>query len=199
MALDTTASVAENIVLGEALTLTFSPDNRKVAVATRLFYSKGFVLYSQCPGENVRLLTRDVDYRLLFKIPGLRDEVGLHSAYAAIELITYEPDATYGINYRSLGESATFNSDDLRRHFERNYSFERVCFHALLKSDNTIPTVGELASNATQLVPATIDYRSSLGTVERTAEEAALTALVSYSETGAGGSGGETVSDGGMF
>lgn len=200
MALDTTASMAENIVLNEALSLTFSPDNRKVAVATRMFYSKGFVLFSKCPNENFRMLVRDVDYRLLFKIPGLRDETGIHSVYAAIELLTYEPDAAYGINYRALGETATYDKDDLRRHFERNYSFERICFHALIKSNNTIPTVEELADpqNPIMLIPSTIDYRSHLGLVEMAADQAGLNAMVEHTDVTGGGDSG-TVSDGGMF
>lgn len=197
MAVDQTASVAENIVLKEKLEITFSLDDRKVAIASRLFYEKGFVLFRRCAGENVLALKRDVDYKLVFKVPGLRSADGMYGMFAGIQMLTHEPDAEYFIIYRSVGATATFSQRQLREQFEQNRQISLLSFHALTLPGGAAPSLTNLDNDSINLVGSTIGYETTAGQLERTAEENQITQLVNAVGSGAVDDGG--TSDGGMF
>ena len=196
MAVDQTASVAENVVLKEKLKLTFSLDDRKVAIATRLFYEKGFVLFRRCIGKNAVMLRRDVDYKLIFKIPGARSADGMYGMFAGIQMLRFEPDGEHFIVYRAVGAEVGYSEQQLREHFEKVDQVHLMTFHALMLPSGRAPSIPDLDNTTIQLMPATIGYETEAGQLERTAEENQIVQLVNSLGPGIDDGG---ISDGGMF
>lgn len=197
MAIDRTAASADNIILKEKLKFTFSSDLRKVAIVSRMFYDKSPMLFRKCPGENVAPLTKGVDYKLVFKLPGMRSADGLFTPHAGVELLTYEEDSEYYFSYRSVGASSSYDPNALRIYFEQRREVHLISFYALTLPNGSRATDVDLENPLAVLVPTVIDYSSAIGVVERDAEENRLTALITtVTEEGASDGG---VSDGGMF
>lgn len=167
MIFDLTAREKQNIVREEKLVFTdksFSPE--KIAVTSRLFYDKNVVVILRADNELDQRLIQDVDYRLVFKLPGYRAG-GQHSVFAGIILLKpLEIGAQYLISYRALGESAKLDSLGIRRFFEENTEFVRITFFGLQTTAGEELTPSLLQNANVRIGATSIHYHSPLGSKE---------------------------------
>ena len=174
MRFDPTGFLPENLVSMESLSIAGNDTDGYIAFPQALFYEHDFQLFETTQSEGTIQLDRDIDYKLIFVIPGYRNRDGRYAVYAGVEILNKKPNASYRTSHRSLGASMIVDVAQTRRFFLDNDE-SATDFFGLLIDHAYVPDIERLTDPALTAVGVLVSYKSIVGAMEMSARKLSVT------------------------
>lgn len=183
MRFDLTGFLPENLVSMEQMAVAGNNSDGHIAFPQHLFYEHDFQLFEVTQSSGTVQLTRDVDYRFVFVIPGFRNRDSRYAVYAAVDLLDKKQNAVYRASYRALGADVNTDIVETRRFFLDNDE-SSTDFFAMLIDYAHVPDSERLADATLTLSGTLVSYKSVIGAMEVSARK---TSTDSQTGTSSGG------------